>query len=522
MEPARRTLTVYTLLLAVWALVVVWQAEEHYRFRAAAKADLSNRSVAIANTISACIRGMKFRGGVPKDRLKPVLDELVDGRTNEIVKPSELTSIALLNLAGERILEAGRSIDFSQKDILQQGEHWGQRNVIFVNPVDLGTSLSSEGETNPTVVLPPRRDFTNSFPEGRSQPPPLPPGSEPPPRDGPHRVEPPDVKAAISTNLIQETRTGSEARPREVGRSRRPPWLRGLSESEYQSLVQKNTLHDLVLAMSIESFQAASARDLWLRLIIVFLATLSALGSGLAWRNLVTSSDLQIRLVRASELNTHLKEMNLAAAGLAHETRNPLNIIRGLAQMISKQPEAAAQIQQKSREIINEADKVAAQLNEFINYSRPREVRRSVLPLNALINEVVRALNYDLEEKNVRLEVQGEALNIEADEQMLRQALFNLLLNAIQAVERQGEIQVQARRAGAAEAILEVRDNGPGVPPERRSEIFKPYFTTQKTGTGLGLAVVHQIVLAHGWDIQCVGNEPKGAVFRISHLKLQS
>jgi signal transduction histidine kinase len=277
----------------------------------------------------------------------------------------------------------------------------------------------------------------------------------------------------------------------------------------------------LVLAMSIGSFQASLLRDLWLRLIITFLATVSAIGSAVAWRNLVKSSDLQIRLIRASELNTHLKEMNLAAAGLAHETRNPLNIIRGLAQMISKRSDAPPEVQQKSCDIVNEADKVAAQLNEFINYSRPREVRRTPIPLSTLINEVVRALNYDLEEKSIRLEVTGEVLSIEADEQMLRQAFFNLVLNAIQAVQPNGEILVAVLRHNT-EAVLEVRDNGPGVPAERRSEIFKPYFTTQKTGTGLGLAVVHQIVLAHGWEIECAANEPQGAIFRISHLKLSS
>ena len=105
-------------------------------------------------------------------------------------------------------------------------------------------------------------------------------------------------------------------------------------------------------------------------------------------------------------------------------------------------------------------------------------------------------------------------------EQLLRQALFNLLLNAVQAVDGDGQIEVVAHRQTASEAALEIRDNGPGVPPERRSEVFKPYFTTQKTGTGLGLAVVQQIVLAHGWEIQCLPNEPKGAVFRITHLKL--
>jgi len=279
-------------------------------------------------------------------------------------------------------------------------------------------------------------------------------------------------------------------------------------------------MHGLVLAMSTDSFQAVCQHDLWLRCVITFFATVSVLGSGLAWRNQAKSSELQIRLVRASELNTHLREMNLAAAGLAHETRNPLNIIRGLAQMVSKLPAAAAEIQTKSREIIGEADKVAAQLNEFMNYSRPREVRRSKLALGSVVNEVIRALGYDLEEKKINLQVTGEPLSIEADEQLLRQALFNLLLNAIQAVEPGGEIQVCAARRSAAEAQLEIRDNGPGVPPERRAEIFKPYFTTQKKGTGLGLAVVQQIVLAHGWEIECLPNEPKGALFRISHLKL--
>src|SRR6185295_9362902 len=129
--------------------------------------------------------------------------------------------------------------------------------------------------------------------------------------------------------------------------------------------------------MSNLPFLAASNRDLWLRGIIGILATVSVIGSGLAWGNLAKTSDLQIRLVRASELNTHLKEMNLAAAGLAHETRNPLNIIRGRAQMISKLSNAGPEIHERSMEIVNEADKVAAQLNEFINYSRPREVRRT-------------------------------------------------------------------------------------------------------------------------------------------------
>ena len=522
MELSRRTFTVYALLAVVWALIVGWQAEEHYRFRASAKAELSNRSRDIANTVSACIRGMRFRGTVLQERLEPLLNELVNGRSNEVVQSTDLTAIVLLNAAGEEIAKAGRPIDFSQRDILQQGEHWGQRNVTFVNPVDLGSTVTWEGGTNPTVVLPPMREFTNTFPDARTRPPGRfeRGGGEPPPPPPEGETPSPPSTQAFSNNVRLETNGRPAREP--GGRPRRPPWLRGLSEGEYQSLVEKRALHDLVLAMSISSFQAASARDLWLRVIIIFLATLSAFGSGIAWRNLVTSSDLQIRLIRASELNSHLKEMNLAAAGLAHETRNPLNIIRGLAQMISREPQTTPEIEQKSRDIVNQADKVAAQLNEFINYSRPREVRRSVLALNPLISEVVRTLTYDLEEKGIEVKIQGDVLTVEADEQMLRQALFNLLLNATQAVAPRGHIEIVTLRTTSSEAAIEVGDDGPGVPADRRTEIFKPYFTTQKTGTGLGLAVVQQIVLAHGWEIECLANEPHGALFRISHLKIQA
>ncbi len=504
MELTRRSLLVYALLAGLWVIILGWQVEEHVRVRNQAKTSLRNRSRDIANTLGAFLRGLQFRGAVFGDRLQPVLDELVRGDTNGIAAKGEVISIALLNAAGEPVAFAGTPIDLEQKDIHQEGERWGRRSMTVVYPVE-GASVAQEGLTNPAqpVLLPP---MTNSPRDGRGfRPrPPLPSGTnvvgEPP---DPDRPPPP-----------------REIRPPErESRPPRPFWARRLNDQEYQSMIQKRELHGLVLALSTDNLHRIALQDIWLRTVILFFATISVLGSSLAWRNLVKSSDLQIRLIRASELNTHLKEMNVAAAGLAHETRNPLNIIRGLAQMISRQPEIPAEVQNKSKDIINEADKVAAQLNEFINYSRPREVRRSILPLASVISEVVRALNYDIEEKHLKIQISGEQLQVQADEQLLRQAIFNLLLNAIQAVEPSGEIQIVAQRRAPAEAVLDIRDNGPGVPPERRTEIFKPYVTTQEQGTGLGLAVVQQIVLAHGWDIQCLPNEPKGAIFRISHLK---
>jgi signal transduction histidine kinase len=384
-----------------------------------------------------------------------------------------------------------------------------------VNPVE-GASLNPEGtNSHGTVVVPPPsfRDLTNGLPRDHE---PHPPGDM-------DSTNPP----SMPTNLTGTNFTGEngppppppDERPRNNNNRGRPPWMRWMSDADYKAFIAGHELHGLVLVMSTQNAREVAGHDLVVRLVIAFFAGVAALGASLAWRNFSKNSDLQLRLVRASELNSHLREMNLAAAGLAHETRNPLNIIRGMAQMLSRQSDAPPEIREKSRVILEETDKVTAQLTEFINYSRPREVRRVRVQLNAAVSEVLRTLNGDIEENKIRMETLGDPMAIEADEQMLRQVLFNLLINAIQAVGPGGKIQVQFRRASAAEAMLEIRDNGPGVPPERRQEIFKPYFTTHQKGTGLGLAVVQQMVLAHGWEIQCLPNEPKGAVFRISHLK---
>src|SRR5437773_2697571 len=514
----RRTQPVYGLLLAVWCLVVVWQVVEHGRIKEAARTALINRSRDITTTLEAVVQSQRRFGGLLfQDRLESALKELV--------KSGELTSVALLNAAGEVVASAGPPIDVETKGTMRTGEHWEARSVTLVNLVDLGASVSPEGETNrPTIVLP-RRDPSAGPREGERPRP-------PPGEMRTNEVTPPDAppgasNAAASTSnfagndsaATNRTEGGSGSRERPPGRPRfgRPPWM---SEQDYKGLVEKRGLHGLAIVMSTEAFLQTCAQDLWLRWIIGCFASVSVVGLGFARRNLVKSSELQMRLVRASELNTHLKQMNLAAAGLAHETRNPLNIIRGLAQMISKQKEASPEVRSRSREIIDETDRVTAQLNEFINYSRPREVRRTSMPLSLVVGEVVRALTYDLEEKCVRLRVPESLPVIEADEQLLRQALFNLLLNAVQAVDRGGDIEVAAWKENSQGVILEVRDNGPGVPEEQRLEIFKPYFTTHQKGTGLGLAVVQQIVLAHGWEIECRSNEPRGAIFRISHVKL--
>jgi signal transduction histidine kinase len=488
MDISRRSTLIYGLLALVWVLVVGWQVEEHSRIENAARDELIYRAKDISTTVGIVLRSQRrFGAMVFKERLESALTDLV--------RPGEIDGIALLNASNNVVASAGSLTNFQGGEDNRPAALWQDRTVTLLNYVDLGTNITRDIENTNTAVVVSGEDF---FPRSEGD------------RPGPGRFGPPRPDAPAPSIVTNESGEVITNRPR-----RR---FRGPDISQEES--QKRSVHSFLISLSTEPVRQAAEHDLWLRFIIVFFASISVAGFGLAWRTVSRTSELQIRLVRASELNTHLKEMNLAAAGLAHETRNPLNIIRGMAQMLSKQPDATSEIRDKSRAIVDETDKVTAQLNEFINYSRPREIRRGVLPLHPAIKEVVRALNYDIDEKKVKLEVKGEPISVEADEQLFRQALFNLLLNAVQALPVGGEITVVTGKQNAAEAFLEVRDNGPGVPPENRKEVFKPYFTTHQKGTGLGLAVVQQIVLAHGWEIECLGNEPKGAIFRITHLKV--
>src|SRR5450755_253447 len=158
MQPRRNSTLIYGLLFAVWVLVVAWQVEEHVRVRETAKTDLRNRSKEIANTLSAVIRALRFRSTVLQDRLEPVLNLLVNGHTNELVKSSELISVTLLNTAGDPVVAVGET-NFDAKAFTQEGEYWGENSVTFVNPVE-GASVSEGVTNNATVVLPSFRTLT--------------------------------------------------------------------------------------------------------------------------------------------------------------------------------------------------------------------------------------------------------------------------------------------------------------------------------------------------------------------------
>ena len=503
----RRSHLVYAALALAWLAVVGWQLFEHRNVRYVNRTALIDTGRNITSTLGIVLRSQRRFGNIiAKERLEPALRELL--------RPGELDSIVMLSPTGDAIVSAGKPLDIANEVVQGPGIYWGRLSLTLMNLVDLGSGEGPDATNIPTAIVVSTDMLQDPGATNRQA---FPWRGDRRDRGDTNRLDRSDPGPP------PELAPGGESPQPRRERGRRPPFGRPpwMSDAEYQELIQKRGVHSFVIALSTNLMRTANARDLWLRSLVTALAAAAAGVSAFAWRGLVRSSELQIRLVKAGEMNAHLKEMNLAAAGLAHETRNPLNLIRGLAQMISREAQAPADVRERSSTIVDEADRVTAQLNEFINYSRPREVRRSLVALTKVITEVARALTPDTEDKAVRLKVPEHALVIEADEQLLRQVLFNLLLNAIQAVEQGGQIEVAYLPINGGHSLtLEVRDNGPGVAPELRTEIFKPYVTMHQNGTGLGLAIVQQIVSAHGWVIECAANEPRGAIFRIRHLAL--
>jgi len=484
---AKRTLGVYLALFLLGLGVCAWQWGEHQRFKRTAAEALINRGRDITSTLGIVVSSQRQYGNlVAKDRLESALKGLIH--------PGELESLSILGATGETIASAGRAIELTPEMMRARGAYWHGDELTLMNLMDLGAAEAGETARPAAFVVNSPRVFR-----------PRPPGQ----RMGEGR---PGAPAEVSGD------EGAPTNPLPWRRFpfSRPPWL---SAEDYEALISKQGVHSLVIALSTTEMRRAVRSDFVLRSLVTLMACGAALISALAWRNVSRNAELQIRLVKVGEMNSHLSQMNFAAAGLAHETRNPLNLIRGLAQMIAMQAQDSPKLKENASSIIEEADRVTVQLNEFIDYSKPRQAHLAPVEVSSLVADVVRTLRVDVEDKQIHLNASTLPLTVQADEQLLRQALFNLLLNAVQAVAPGGQIDVRWVPTSGDEVALEISDDGPGVPEADRANIFKPYVTMRPKGVGLGLAIVHQIVAAHRWEIVCVANTPRGATFRINHLR---
>ena len=218
------------------------------------------------------------------------------------------------------------------------------------------------------------------------------------------------------------------------------------------------------------------------------------------------------------------------ARRLAHEIKNPLTPIQLAVQEIHRTYKGDdaryRRLLEEGRAIVEEEIATLRTLvSEFSEFARLPEAHLSPADLGVFVREAVDApfgpedsLDEEAAKIAVRAEVESGALPVRIDPMLLKRCLDNLIRNAAQALRndpRENPRIVVAARAVGDRAVLEVRDNGPGIDPDVRERVFDPYYTTKSDGTGLGLAIVKKIVLEHGGDIVCTQAPEGGAALQI-------
>ena len=158
-------------------------------------------------------------------------------------------------------------------------------------------------------------------------------------------------------------------------------------------------------------------------------------------------------------------------------------------------------------------------VEDFLQLTRPVEMNLRPSDLNAFLADMMRSFTTSLEVGRVELitDYSREALYVKIDRDKMRQAISNVVINAIQAMPNGGQLRVKTDRDALHKAaIIEVSDTGEGISQENLDRIFEPYFTTKPDGTGLGLAITYRLVEAHGGDVRVENSEGRGATFRVT------
>jgi signal transduction histidine kinase len=202
-------------------------------------------------------------------------------------------------------------------------------------------------------------------------------------------------------------------------------------------------------------------------------------------------------------------------AGVSHEIRNPLGIIRSTAELLHGRIENDRQ-RRLSHIIVEEATRLNDILTEFLDFARPKNPRTTPCRIEDILEKNLAAMEGQLQRSSIQVERLYEAGDyvMEADADLLYRAFVNLLANAVQAMPEGGVLRVRTllrESTGVpAQVELRIRDSGPGIPEDLQKKIFNPFFTTREKGTGLGLAIVRSIIDSHGGEIEVRSREGRG------------
>ena len=236
-------------------------------------------------------------------------------------------------------------------------------------------------------------------------------------------------------------------------------------------------------------------------------------------RNIGAAADpeAQRKIGRELQIADRLAALSRVSGGVAHEVKNPLNAILlhvevAKSKLASGDTDVGQQMEIVSTEILR-LDRV---VKTFLDFTRPVELNLTTVSLHELVSEIVELARPQAAAAQIRIEVKLEADGVEVrvDRDLFKQAVLNLVVNAMQAMPDGGELGFEA---GGADDKAEIRiaDTGAGIPPELREKIFRLYYTTKKEGSGIGLAMTFRIVQLHDGTIDFASEEGKGTTFFI-------
>ena len=220
------------------------------------------------------------------------------------------------------------------------------------------------------------------------------------------------------------------------------------------------------------------------------------------------TSDEQLR--RADRLSS----LGEIAAGLAHEVRNPLAGVKGALEIITSRAAEGSPEAEFAALASHEIARLDELISEFLTYARPHDPERRDVDIFDVLERVVSLISSEAEQHGVAIEIARTPVpSVPVDSEQMAQVFFNIVLNAVQVTPAGGQVHITAKATPPMLAI-DVRDQGPGIPPEHLTRVFDPFFSTKKNGTGLGLSISQRIVQSHHGTIEIIQPE-RGTVVRV-------
>ena len=242
----------------------------------------------------------------------------------------------------------------------------------------------------------------------------------------------------------------------------------------------------------------------------------------MTWSYAIRNRELTKRLKQALSKKEQIDELGLAAAGLAHETKNPLGVIRGLAQNIANNTKNPQNTRRKAREIMEETDVTTVRLGDFLSYARFRSPVPEEINSSEYLERICSLVQDDFDNSGVELLSEVSPVTMIADPDMLSQVLMNLLTNSLKFTDKGGTVTLSCQQTGRKYATLKVIDTGRGIPPDVLPDMFKPYVTKGAGGYGIGLAIVKRIVDQAGWQINVKSTPGKGTAIAVSEIPVKT